>query len=224
MTKRTLFKLSAVACAVLLGAWVVWHLPIVGVASERSSSQPAPTALTKHRADELRGKPVCVTDAMPFRQDCVPKHLANLPPHPGGAGMATIEGVDANRDGIRDDIEIFIAENYGDSARAVFALREIARHQLQLIVQPGESPETALARRKPLRHAIACYVRTVDERLQFSRVDPFMNVITEITNTPERYRQFLAHERILAGQAMDAPDPRLSTAELCGYDPSLLPS
>jgi hypothetical protein len=109
---------SALALVLLAAAW--WRS-----GTEEDVIEEAPRAATARLPPlrSLQDKPVCPPDANPLRGDCLPAYLANLPPHPGPAGNATVEGVDSNRDGIRDDIEIFIAENYGYSERAVRALR-----------------------------------------------------------------------------------------------------
>ncbi|NHZ86901.1 MAG: hypothetical protein GWP19_13670, partial [Planctomycetia bacterium] len=46
----------------------------------------------------------------------------NLPPDPGEAGKETIEGIDSDNDGLRDDIQRFIYQNYSDSEETVTAL------------------------------------------------------------------------------------------------------
>jgi len=42
---------------------------------------------------------------------------ATLPPDPGSAGRATLEGIDSDGDGVRDDIQRFIELNYPDRNR-----------------------------------------------------------------------------------------------------------
>jgi hypothetical protein len=42
---------------------------------------------------------------------------AELPPDPGDAGRATLAGVDANDNGVRDDLERYIARHFGDDQR-----------------------------------------------------------------------------------------------------------
>ena len=46
-----------------------------------------------------------------------------LPPDPGEAGKATLEGIDSDQDGIRDDIQRYIALTYPDSQKTRAALR-----------------------------------------------------------------------------------------------------
>ena len=40
----------------------------------------------------------------------------DLPPHPGREGRATLQGIDSNGNGVRDDVEIAIAKAYSDPA------------------------------------------------------------------------------------------------------------
>ena len=40
----------------------------------------------------------------------------DLPPHPGREGRATLQGIDSNGNGVRDDVEIAIAKTYSDPA------------------------------------------------------------------------------------------------------------
>jgi hypothetical protein len=40
-----------------------------------------------------------------------------LPPAPGAAGKKTIAGIDVDKDGVRDDVQRYIALTYPDSAR-----------------------------------------------------------------------------------------------------------
>lgn len=206
---------GAIALALLSAAW--WRSE-----TEEDVIEEAPRAATAQLPPlrSLQDKPVCPPDANPLRGDCLPAYLANLPPHPGPAGNATVEGVDSNKDGIRDDIEIFIAENYGYSERAVRALRLIARDVQRDLVDPPKTPEEAVARVNA-RRSIDCYARTVDWETRVSK-RALTDVIAETVNTPERFERFRRKEKLLAGQVSEAPDPRLSIEELCGYDPAQL--
>ncbi len=46
-----------------------------------------------------------------------------LPPHPGEIGKLTLEGVDINGNGVRDDVEIFVAERAGEIGEIMEASR-----------------------------------------------------------------------------------------------------
>lgn len=61
---------------------------------------------------------------------------ANLPPDPGEEGNKTIEGVDANRNGIRDDVELAIFKEYPNSAKTRAALLQYALVGQMILSQP----------------------------------------------------------------------------------------
>ena len=50
----------------------------------------------------------------------------NLPPDPGDAGMATLLGVDSDNDGVRDDVQIAIANRYPANTNSQLALSQLA--------------------------------------------------------------------------------------------------
>jgi hypothetical protein len=57
-----------------------------------------------------------------------------LPPDPGAAGMATLEGIDSDGDGVRDDVERYIWLTYPQSARQRAALFQEAIAFQNLVV------------------------------------------------------------------------------------------
>jgi len=50
--------------------------------------------------------------------------FANLPPDPGAAGKATLAGIDSDGDGVRDDVQRWIALTYPNSQKIRAALRQ----------------------------------------------------------------------------------------------------
>ena len=83
--------------------------------------------------DYLLTDPDCQSEPPPD-----PPGSNDLPPDPGEAGKASLEGIDADTDGIRDDIQRYIALTYQDSQKTRAALR-----QLTLALQKAllESPD-----------------------------------------------------------------------------------
>lgn len=55
-----------------------------------------------------------------------PNGTRPLPPDPGSAGMTTLAGVDSDSDGVRDDVERYIALTYPNSANTKDAMTQIA--------------------------------------------------------------------------------------------------
>lgn len=170
---------------------------------------PAPVAAVKQ-------KPVCSQMVVPAG-DCIPQHLAALPPDPGAAGMQTIEGIDADKDGVRDDVQRYIAETWGSSDKAVRLLTMAAKLEL-LQVKYGDSlgkEETRKLAPDIIRQA-RCLGRLETPELMNDRAFDLVRI--KVTNTPERliragdFNYMLAHEVYLFEEA--------TTAELCGFDPS----
>jgi hypothetical protein len=69
----------------------------------------------------------------------------NLPPDPGAEADKTVQGIDANSNGIRDDVELAIFKSYPDSAKTRAVLLQYALMlQLQMTL-PIVNKETVTA-------------------------------------------------------------------------------
>ncbi len=66
----------------------------------------------------------------------------NLPPDPGEQADDTIEGIDANQNGIRDDVELAIFKEYPNSAKTRAPLLQYALALQMEFVQPIINKET----------------------------------------------------------------------------------
>ena len=67
----------------------------------------------------------------------------NLPPDPGALADATVEGIDANNNGIRDDVERAIFKEYPNSAKTRAVLLQYALVLQMEVVQPMVNTKTA---------------------------------------------------------------------------------
>lgn len=52
----------------------------------------------------------------------------NFPPDPGEAGKKTIEGIDSDHDGVRDDVQRWIYAYFPNDTKKQMALRQMARY------------------------------------------------------------------------------------------------
>lgn len=162
-------------------------------------------------------KPICSQIIVPAG-DCIPQHLAHLPPDPGPAGMRTLEGIDSDKDGVRDDVQRFIVEQYGSSQRAVKGLTLVAKHAQEQVMLGGTvtKDEAQKIAQKTGADLALCFIAS-------GLSDESARAVTNlVTNTPgrlENYRKFdtlLAFSFFLASTA--------SVVEACGYDPASLPN
>jgi len=69
----------------------------------------------------------------------------NLPPDPGVEADKTVAGIDANKNGIRDDVELAIFKEYPDSAKTRAVLLQYALVLQMEMTLPFLSKETATA-------------------------------------------------------------------------------
>ena len=92
--------------------------------------------------DYHKTDPDCWSEPVPEPPD-PPGGGNELPPDPGEAGKTTLEGIDSDGDGLRDDIQRYIALTYPDSQKTRAALRQAAI-ALQKIILESPDEESAL--------------------------------------------------------------------------------
>ena len=164
--------------------------------------------------------PICASSA-PSSGDCVPQRLLDkLPPHPGRSGNDTLAGVDADGDGVRDDVQRFIVENFGYSERGVAALNNRARsYQMQILAGDSVSREQVQIWSDQISKDASCLIGSVDrQELTFENVTN--SVRKRMLNTPERRASAYKVQRLFTG----GPLYDGSIEEACGYDPAALPN
>jgi len=80
----------------------------------------------------------------------------NLPPSPGDLADATVAGLDANANGIRDDVELAIFEKYPDSAKKRAVSLQYAKALQMEFTQPFLNTEIVVAVIQEIGRADAC--------------------------------------------------------------------
>jgi hypothetical protein len=139
-----------------------------------------------------------------------------LPPDPGEAGKATLEGIDSNNDGVRDDVERYIALTVTDSARHREALRAVARViQRELLAQTKE---------EAIQLAIEG-VRSIEclSYLGVRKQDRWKEVMALMLNTHARLLAMDAHADRITGQVF-AGLPNSLKRSACAFDVEALPN
>lgn len=151
-----------------------------------------------------------------------------LPPHPGAAGKATLEGIDSDNDGIRDDLQIFIAETWPDSERMQEMMTMgVKNWQNQLVM----AHDKALARANvdgmgPSQHLYLCY-GYIDWKYGVNGYDELIDVLTpQVLNTWERRDRDILFGKQLSGLATDHGRhiPSKKGEPYCDFDPDILPN
>ena len=150
---------------------------------------------------------------MPTGTDCIPQHMAGLPPDPGEAGKATIDGITTNPKGVRDDVYRFIHENWPDSERAREVLYQVAKSKQTAVHLGGDiSKENAAKLMPEIANRAVCYSRVSlmsegDTLVMQSAMEMVQN---QVTNTPERWKRAADFSYQLAHNVYDLPTTQTS--------------
>ena len=139
-----------------------------------------------------------------------------LPPDPGEEGRATLEGIDSDGDGIRDDIQRFIALTHPDSEKLRAGLTQFTRVvQEALLVRDDKA--LSLNAASALGRASEC-LRYI---LGPSSPDVQNELHAQFLNTVARSRAYLTYNAQLFGGIF----PIASQLKFsCAFDPDALPN
>lgn len=136
-----------------------------------------------------------------------------LPPDPGESGKTTLNGVDTNNNGIRDDVEIYIAANFGDSKKNQEGLNQLAG-SIQQGIASTTVQQSVLAANNFTR-SMEC----------LSYIDPdnqtWKSVQAIAVNTPERIEAWLQYQTRISGKVFPV---RLKSEwkSSCSFNPDAL--
>lgn len=136
-----------------------------------------------------------------------------LPPDPGEAGKETLAGIDTNSNGIRDDVEIYIATHFNSSERLAKALGDFAA--------AGQRAMTATNRDQSF-HAATMQSEAM-ECIEYVMPgsDAWKSVESAIVNTPARFNAWMAHAARLSGGVIPGR-PMREWKTSCSFDPDTL--
>ncbi len=106
-----------------------------------------------------------------------------LPPDPGEEGKKTLAGIDSDKDGIRDDVQIAIYERYPSNPEIRKILFDNAKNMQDKVIAGAEGDRNKILKIKDRsRKAIACLV----ENLKDSYYEDLTFLGTKVRNTKER--------------------------------------
>ena len=130
----------------------------------------------------------------------------SLPPDPGVAGKQTIEGIDSDGDGVRDDVQRYIKLTYSD-APTQQALVQYAKAQ-QVMMLASTSKEQAIANATAIVKSIEC--------LSSVHSDDFTEVMQatrlQLLNTEARVRAYITANSQASGAVFAVTDSEESAS------------
>ena len=162
----------------------------------------------------------CDSNQVEKRSSDVPAKLTgnplidNLPPDPGDAGKATLEGIDSDGDGVRDDVQRWIAINFSNSEKTRAALTQDAKAMQQFLLDAANSAKS-LNNALLMSGSISC--------LTYVQQKNFYGIATEhkakMLNTYERSKAWIQADGHLSGHMFaDIADEKSS----CDFNPDLM--
>jgi hypothetical protein len=134
-------------------------------------------------------------DPEPIVTDTVPQQgpIYVLPRDPGSAGRATVAGIDADNDGVRDDVQIYVHITYTDTATRAASRRLVK--SLQRLLAAGDDWPLALAAATSMNSAIDC-LYSLDPEKFGDYVDAIEG---KVVNTEARSRAYAKGGASLSG-------------------------
>jgi hypothetical protein len=126
---------------------------------------------------------------------------SRVPPDPGPAGDATIAGVDSNGNGIRDDVERWIAATYPASATMRAAMAQTAL-SLQIVMNGVSDTESAYRAGVITEAAISCLVDSEENPHNAGSTSKNMeNLMLMQANNKNRINAYISFQNKLGSRA-----------------------
>lgn len=138
-----------------------------------------------------------------------------LPPDPGEAGKTTLEGIDSDGDGVRDDIQRYIALTYPSSEKLRVALAQAAK-AMQASLQYAENKERSITNTIEVFHGSDC-LRFVLGGVS-AEIDVSSRLRSVVLNTLARSKAWIKADSQFSGQTYQLT-PVGQRRAMCAFDP-----
>jgi len=135
-----------------------------------------------------------------------------LPPDPGKAGKETLLGIDADKDGVRDDIQRYIYFTYPDDKKLRLALTYYAK-EFQGVLKDANDREACYNHAIKMDRHVECLFYLKGEEA----VDICNALRAEILNTRERSMAYIMYSDNLGGRIIMST-PQKEWKNSCSFD------
>jgi hypothetical protein len=141
-----------------------------------------------------------------------------LPPDPGPDGDATLEGVDVNNNGIRDDIERWIYLTYPDSEKLRRALIQEYYPMQNMIIHGHQQDRDAVYNdMDAMQRSSECLMYVHPDKPHWISAE----LKARIVNTDNRFDGYMQSSRMLGGGTFQGV-PRSKWKSSCNFNPDEL--
>lgn len=146
-----------------------------------------------------------------------PAVISDLPPDPGEAGKATLEGIDSDNDGVRDDIQRYIALTYPESEKVRVGSLQLAK-AMQIAILGSSTKQKSISSSFYVNKSIECLSYLSKYGIDGSEV--IANLIGKLVNTVDRYSAYSRYNQNLSGNSFRIP--QYDRKSSCDFDPEKL--
>ncbi len=196
----TSLKWFGLGIIVLFGIVVLIRIPYV-MQAQRTEEIVARIHATKLTMDDVTG--------------------AHLPPDPGTAADATVQGIDANNNGIRDDVELAIFKAYPDSAKTRAVLLQYAlvmQMQMTLPVLNGDTVTASVEDNESRADVCLWTLSSRDDLTKFlADMDRYENFVKNLQLNNDLRKKYM-------NDFYEYIQSYSSSNDGCDIDPSSLPN
>jgi len=193
----------------------------VTVTNNAPAAYPVGTTTVLWTATDTAGNTATATQQVTVTWDQT--ILTTLPPDPGAAGKATLAGIDSDNDGVRDDVQRWIALTYPNSQKTRAALRQDAK-AMQVIILNASNPAIARANSIAEGRASDC-IRFVRRQVLGTIVTDTYQINREMEavflNTAARSRAWLQADHYLSGMMFNVP---IDLSASCNFNANTMPN
>jgi hypothetical protein len=141
-----------------------------------------------------------------------------LPPDPGDVGKQELAGIDSDHDGVRDDVQRYIAIQFLNSRRTRAAASQYAT-ALEDIILAAAEPSIVDASSNILA-ATRCYASIVGVTQAY---DDTNNILLTFLNTDQRKAAYDLSQQALSGRTFDSPSVN-ELRQFCNFNVDALPN
>lgn len=143
--------------------------------------------------------------------------IPGLPPDPGEAGKATLAGIDSDNDGVRDDVQRYIAMTYRDSAKTRAVLTQYAK-QMQGALLDASSKELSIKHADEYSKVSECGESILGFDMSYKAEKDIKPIIL---NTDARNKAYFTYDDQLGGEVFSLNNQGISA---CNFDAASLPN
>jgi hypothetical protein len=130
------------------------------------------------------------------REETITDTLNNLPANPGEEGQLTLSGIDADYDGVRDDVQIAINERYSEDEVKQLALKQSAKaFQNAIAASRLSDPSSIIDASADILQSMSCLYKVMEDPT--SEISFIEN---SVINTTERSDAYIDFNESLNGQ------------------------